>query len=195
MELNKKNYNAKEVSKYLNEVEAEYREKLLLQKNKIDDLVAENNRLKSQVAEYNEKLNYIDNAVIKTQKDSLVFQEKSLNQYKLTVEKLKSFYLKWNLYFKSLSEKYPNYEEVKKANGLMQKIKTLFTKTDCVKVVDEIIETMNKTKVDVKGFNPKQKINDYVVATSESGFNLDEVLNPGEIKLEDICKELGLIED
>ena len=44
-------------------------------------------------------------------------------------------------------------------------------------------------------FNPKSKINAYIAATSDNGFNLDEVLNPGELQLEDLCKELGLIEE
>ena len=39
-----------------------------------------------------------------------------------------------------------------------------------------------------------QKINDYIVATSDTEFNLDEVLNPGELDLEDLCKELGLMD-
>ena len=44
-------------------------------------------------------------------------------------------------------------------------------------------------------FNPKSKIADYIVATDGSGFNMDEVLKPGELKLEDLCKELGLMDD
>ena len=43
-------------------------------------------------------------------------------------------------------------------------------------------------------FDPKSKIRDYIAATGDNGFNLDEVLNPGELQLEDLCKELGLID-
>ena len=46
-----------------------------------------------------------------------------------------------------------------------------------------------------KVFAPKEKIQDYIASTSDSGFNLDEVLNPGELELEDLCKELGLMEE
>ena len=44
-------------------------------------------------------------------------------------------------------------------------------------------------------FNPKSKIKDYIVATNDGGFDMNEVLNPGVLKLEDLCKELGLIEE
>ena len=44
-------------------------------------------------------------------------------------------------------------------------------------------------------FDPKSKIEAFVAATSDNGFNLNEVLNPGELQLEDLCKELGLIEE
>ena len=58
----------------------------------------------------------------------------------------------------------------------------------------EIDEILSKQK---ERFNPKKKIDEYIAATTEStnGFNLDDVLNPGELQLEDLCKELGLIEE
>jgi hypothetical protein len=53
---------------------------------------------------------------------------------------------------------------------------------------------LNGEEVKGEKFDPKSKINEYIAATSDSGFNLDEVMNPGDLKLEDLCKELGLIE-
>ena len=47
---------------------------------------------------------------------------------------------------------------------------------------------------DSKEFNPKSKIQDYIAATGDGTFNMNEVLNPGELELEELCKELGLIE-
>ena len=41
---------------------------------------------------------------------------------------------------------------------------------------------------------PKERVNDFIAVTSDSGFNIDEVLNPGKLELEDLCKELGLME-
>ena len=77
----------------------------------------------------------------------------------------------WQDFFDSLKEKYPTYE-----------------------VVKEIKDTLDSINKPSKVFNPQSKINEYIAATSDSGFNLDEVMNPGDLKLEDLCKELGLIE-
>ena len=60
------------------------------------------------------------------------------------------------------------------------------------KIVEELDVAIDGKK---PKFNPKSKIKDYIASTSDNGFNMDEVLNPGALKLEDICKELGLIEE
>ena len=46
----------------------------------------------------------------------------------------------------------------------------------------------------IKNHLTKQKIKDYIAATGDNGFNLDDVLNPGELELEELCRELGLID-
>ena len=40
----------------------------------------------------------------------------------------------------------------------------------------------------------QKKIERYI-ENDVNGFNLEEVLNPGELQLEDLCRELGLMED
>ena len=63
-------------------------------------------------------------------------------------------------------------------------------------VIKGFCAEMEKTADEkVKIFNPKQKINEYIAATADNGFNLEEVLNPGTLHLEDLCKELGLLEE
>jgi hypothetical protein len=42
--------------------------------------------------------------------------------------------------------------------------------------------------------SPKKMISDYISSNSENGFNMDEVLNPGDLELEELCKELGLLD-
>ena len=45
-------------------------------------------------------------------------------------------------------------------------------------------------------FDPKAVIGRYVEGEEESGFNLDEVLNPkGELDLEKLCRNLGLMDE
>ena len=117
-------------------------------------------------------------------------------QYQLTAEKLKNFYLKWCEYFKRLKAKYPHYTEVKEASQLVDYLKTLFKTKNVKTTIDKLDQKITKlTDVDRGTFNPKSKIDAYVAATSDNGFNLNDVLNPGELQLEDLCKELGLIEE
>ena len=45
-------------------------------------------------------------------------------------------------------------------------------------------------------FDPKAVIEKYVEGEEETGFNLDDVLNPkGELDLEKLCRNLGLMDD
>ena len=90
-----------------------------------------------------------------------------------------------------MQEKYPRSETTKKAIKIKEKVKELSKNSNAKKAIEQLDGIIDEKKK----FNPKQKIKDYVVATSDSGFNLDEVLNPGKLELEDLCKELGLIEE
>ena len=105
----------------------------------------------------------------------------------LTIEKLKNFSNRWSAYFSELKEKYPMYKPVNKAVDVKARLDAFLKnspKTATAKDLEQILDGK---------FNPKQKIDDYIAAT-EQGFDMNEVLNPGDIKLEDICKELGLID-
>ena len=45
-------------------------------------------------------------------------------------------------------------------------------------------------------FDPKAVIEKYVEGEEETGFNLDDVINPkGELDLEKLCRNLGLMDD
>ena len=115
--------------------------------------------------------------------------EKAQLQYLLTIEKLKNFSNRWAQYFLELKEKYPLYKPVKKALDIKDRLDVFLKNSPKDATADNLDEIM-----DGKGkFNPKKKIDDYIAAT-EQGFDMEKVLNPGELKLEDICKELGLID-
>ena len=75
----------------------------------------------------------------------------------------------------------------------LQKAEEVFNKTsgDRVVIGSDCMVYINKTLLG----KPKSKIEAFVAATSDNGFNLNEVLNPGELQLEDLCKELGTMEE
>ena len=196
MELNKRKYAKKEVEIILNDNRTLYENKLFEQKVKIQELNEENKNLKIELENLKSKQTLIDKALITAETQSKNIQEKAILQYQLTAEKLKNFYVRWSEYFRRLKIKYPLYPEVKESAELLDSLKVLFKAKNIKTAIDKIDnKIVKKSGVEQSVFNPKSKISAYVAATSDNGFNLDEVLNPGELQLEDLCKELGLIEE
>ena len=97
------------------------------------------------------------------------------------------------MYFNQLKEKYPLYPFVKESTELSEKINKLIGKYNKKDLIENLENDLDCAVSD--DFNPRKIMNNYVASVSENGFNLQEVLNPGQLELEDICKELGLIEE
>ena len=196
MELNKRKFAKKEVEILLDKNSAYYEDKLFEQKTRISDLAEENKKLSAELDNLKAKQSQIENALIKAEKQALNTIEKANIQYSLTVEKLKNFYSRWNGYFTELKNKYPMYPAVTESAELVENLKSLFKTKNPQRAVEKLYSKFSKRQGNnTQIFDPKSKINDYIAATSDSGFNLDEVLNPGKLELEDLCKELGLIEE
>ena len=196
MELNKRKYKKSQVETILKDNQMLYDNKIFEQKVKISELESENANLKSELDSLKSKQALIDKALISAEKHAKSVQEKADLQYQLTAEELKKFYLKWSEYFKRLKVKYPLYPEVKESADLIDSIKVLFKTKNLKLSVDRIEQKITTKQCNEQSvFNPKSKIDEYIASTSDNGFNLDEVLNPGELQLEDLCKELGLIEE
>ena len=115
---------------------------------------------------------------------SRMLDEKAKLQYYYEMQRLKNFVEKWQTYFDDLQEKYPLYSSVKQAVDIKDKVLKGQEK-EARKTILEIDEILSKQK---ERFNPKKKIDEYIAATTTStnGFNLDDVLNPGELQLEDL---------
>jgi sugar-specific transcriptional regulator TrmB len=195
VELRKGKYKQAEVEELLDACEKEYVDKIMQLRCSINelseknaDLIAENSLLKE-----NEAL--ISSALQDAQK-SLKNKEKSCElQYETCKKSIKVFLEKWREYFNSLLEKYPYYPAIKQAEALRGEVEKVFSANNGKTAIDKAKKTLdkaNKTRID---FNPKEKIQDYIAVTSDNGFNLDEVLNPGTLHLEDLCKELGLLDE
>lgn len=196
MELSKRKYKKSEVEELINEAIKKSQEKLDLEKEKVLELNVENKRLLLELDNYKNQDALINSAIKSAQKkaDEIVLSAKKV--YDLEIESLKSFVLRFDGYFSYIIEKYPHYPAVIEAKKVYDTVANVLDKKSSKDAVKEIEDSIKKAKnVGKTTFNPKQKIEDYVVATSDNGFNLDEVLNPGELHLEDLCKELGLIDE
>lgn len=193
MELNKRKYKKKEVENLITVVKIAYEARLADQKEVVLELNKEIAALRAELSAYKDKEGVILSTMENAQQSAENLKERAELQYSLEVERLKQFSLRWEKYLEELKEKYPLYQPVEKAIVIKESIDGLSDETDA----KEAVESLDAKLVDAemsKPFNPKQKIKDYIAATGDNGFNLEEVLNPGELKLEELCKELGLID-
>ncbi|MBO4251448.1 MAG: hypothetical protein J5911_02165 [Clostridia bacterium] len=195
MEFSKRKYARNEVEKIVSEVSRGYEERLAEQKARIAELVRDNSACRAELDSYIGKDKQISDALKNAEAYSDELRRKSDMQYSLAVEKLAAFLVKWQTYFDHLKEKYPMYPIVQEAVTLKEKISEIVGKHDertVVYLADKEIDGVENFKTT---FDPKEKIADYIAATSDNGFNMDEVLNPGALRLEDLCKELGLLSE
>lgn len=169
---------------------AQYENLIAEQRTRISELSNENSILQSQLDEFKQKEKLIISTLERAEKSADEIIEQAKEQYLQEMQRLKAFVENWNDYFDDLKEKYPLYSNVKKALKIRDRVKD-FNGGDVKVAITELDESIDKYKIK---FNPKQKIKDYIASTGDNGFNLDEVLNPGKLELEEICKELGLIE-
>ncbi len=197
MELNKKKYKKAEVEAII----AGYTNTFQQQKNEYEQRILELEldlkNTNQELLVYKEKEESISNALISAEKNVKESQDKLRIQYSLEVEKLKTFSKDIKGYFDYVLNKYPHYNAVKHANETYKKINELLASDDPVEAVNNVKTYFEKNGLSAKNqtFNPKSKIEEYVLATSDSGFDMNEVLNPGKLELEELCKELGLIDE
>lgn len=198
LSLNKKKYTKEEVASILKDNVEKVEDELNLSRKEQLDLMEENNRLKKEL---NSIKNSDTKATYNKSQDQKVKMEEEISlRYSLVVEKLKSFCERWDSYFSYLKEKYPFYPVINQSIELKDKIKAFMSvkEKDNEKDISQIdnalkrIERGEKSVVGTKTManTPKTNISTANFAISENGFNMEEVLNPGELRLEDLCKEL-----
>ncbi len=197
LEINKRKYKKSEVQAILDCCISEYDAKLNEQKARIVELIEQNTVLIDQLSRYKETeqktLGVLNAAAEKA--DEL--NKQSDDAFNAEVLALKKFSVEWRTYFEYLKKTYPLYPAVQEAFEIKRDLENIFD----AKGLKTSVEGLTKKLADINdgvktaGFNPKSKIEDYISATSDNGFNLDEVLNPGKLELEDLCKELGLIDE
>lgn len=192
MELKKNKYSKKQVIDILNAYKAEYDKRFAEYREEVKVLKQEIKLAEERAEMLEEKEKLILSTLMRAEQSAVEVQRKAEMQYALEVERLKKFSKKWDDYFNQLKEKYPLYKPVKTALDVKKKTDNLLKKSnakDAIESIDKVLPNSQKTK-----FDPKSKIKEYIASTGDNGFNMDEVLNPGTLKLEDLCKELGLID-
>ena len=192
MELDKRKYNRDQVNAIIEEHKQKYENLATDLRSRISELENENKSLLEQVEQYRDRERLIIKALESAEEKAEQIKEQAQLEYVLELQRLKDFIKKWDKYFISLKEKYPC-DATKKALEIKKQVEEASKEDDakeCIEILDEMISEQNRA------FNPKTKIKEYISATtSDNGFNINDVLNPGKLELEDLCKELGLIEE
>lgn len=195
MQLTKRKYKKEEVKKLLDSSISDYLQTIEEQKERIAFLNEENKRLNDRIEELTAKEEQTLKVLKSAQDKSEEIKLDALKHYEAEILSIKNFDLKWKEYFSYLAEKYPYYNSQKRAKEVRNELINVFNTNDLKAVMPSATEKIDKDTKNSRIFNPKEKIQDYISATSDNGFNIDEVLNPGELELEDLCKELGLIDE
>ena len=110
-------------------------------------------------------------------------------QYKVEIDRLNMFTARFNTFVKEVVNAYPT-DKTRKLVAVGEMLKDILTttETEVYTSKDKILDAYKI--IDGMSFKPSG-----LYGVSESGFNMDDVLNPkGDLDLMAICKELGVTE-
>lgn len=194
MELDRKKYKAEEVQSLLDELKTEYNGKLAERNEEIFELNGKLKRMRAELESFKNRDSLISSSLQAAEEQAEKIRETERLQYELALARLNDFQLKWESYFEYLFEKYPYYKITEQTLNIAVRLKQVLGSVEAaiekLGKLDDLIER----ETAAAQFNPKEKIERYI-ENDVNGFNLEEVLNPGELQLEDLCRELGLMED
>ncbi len=172
-------FSKSEVLDFLRRQQFEYESSLSDQKQRIFSLLKEVEVLEKQIFEFKQKEQAISSALVTAVEKSKEIEKLAKLKYQGNLRKLAIFEGKFVNYYNAVRSKYPIDDDLIKVEDFLQKM-------------DEIFQTDNLKNSRSKMFNHQTSIN-MEKSVNESGFNIDEALdNAGD--LEQICKELGLME-
>lgn len=189
----KRKYKRDEVLEIINERDGKHEKELAYERNVNAELKEEVKRLTSELEAYKNRDNLID-ATIKTAENKADEIKKTAElKYIAECERLKNFKERWSKYFGYLSETYPYYKAVSESRDILSALDVVLGKSSSsIDMIEELDLTLDRLRI---GNNEEIKKHIALTTPSENGFDMDAVLNPGELDLGDLCKELGLMED
>ena len=173
------------------------------EKDKIFALLEENAELKQQNAALLRRDKLISDALVAAVEKAKEIESAAKRKCDLEIKRLRLFQAKWQQYFARVMEQYPVDENLQKMQEFTQKVGEILG-SESGRPLDATVQTQNVSSVfadfrketavaSATPFDPKAKIDAYM--KSESGFDMEEVLNPkGELNLEALCRELGLMD-
>ena len=117
-------------------------------------------------------------------------QQNTLKEcYKAEIDRLKLFNARWNSFVSSAVKEYPT-DKARKLAFVSEMITEILNSSEtpdysAVEKIEEIYKIIDD------GREIKLDREQSLFGETESGFNMEDVLNPGELDLMSLCKELG----
>lgn len=188
----KNKYKKQEVLDLIKENDEKHLKALQEQQNRLSEEIK---KLRSELETYKNQEKLKSATIKSAEKQAEEIKKTAELQYLTECEKLFVFKERWQEYFTYLAETYPYYNSVNQAKEIISELDKILGKAE--KPI-EMIEHMDNVFLQQNiALNKKDVAVSPILATSvsENGFDMSAVLNPGELDLEDLCKELGLMED
>lgn len=205
-------YDPRQVDQFLKTKEESDAMVLQAQRERIDQLADENNRLKEQLAKFNDKEKAISDALVQSQQLAVKLQNDADKYAEVVLTRAKLFYAAWQAYSQTMVSAL-SYQELQRFNELKAKLERLIKNYDGSDIGSETADlvltangevqsqqmataTANQRSADrlptegrVGGTNPIHRVEQAVGAT----IDLKELIHPDQ-SLSDICADLGLTE-
>ncbi len=178
-----------EAEKLIAGIREAYEVKIRQLNYRLDGLTAENRILRASLAEYKSREKKVGKAIVAAEEKG----EEIVQMYRMSAEtelrSLRLFADKWKRLAAQMAGAIPA-AEAKKYEEFAENLSALLGRERGRFGME------GEQAQEQEPFDPKAVIEKYVEGEEETGFNLDDVLNPkGELDLEKLCRNLGLMDD
>ncbi len=172
----------------------EYEALLAEQKNAVARLKADVKRMSAELEAYKNRENLIGLTLKASEEKAEEVRRLAELKYTAEMVRLKEFEERWSKVFARVQGELPEREKEQGQILLFKLREVLLKRASDREKIEELGAAVSAVRTD---FDPKSKVESYLRGQQPEaeGFDLNEVLNPGELDLEELCKEMGLMEE
>lgn len=185
----KKSYSKKDFEKLAEGMKTAYEQHIRQLEERVDRLNVENKNLRAACAEYQSREKRVGQAIVDAEEKGSEIKELYRLNAECELRTLQMFAEKWKRLAAQMADSMPKGEGEKYA-AFADHLAALLGRESTAFFGDD------PPSAEEMPFDPKKRIERYVAEESDTGFNLDDVLNPKqELDLEKLCRELGLMDE
>lgn len=189
----RRKFKQQEVEKLISELRETYENKIRQLETRNEGLVSENRTLRASLAELKNRENKVGKAIV----DAEAKGEEIKEFYRMSAETewktLQLFAEKWKKLAEQMEGVIPKGDAEKYAK-FADDLAALLGKDKGAPILKEAAREEPSEREEA--FDPKAVIGKYIESEEETGFRLEDVLNPkGELDLARLCRGLGLMDD